>query len=113
MQLLLTTAWALFFSCFSSPILSAVFTAGLFLAGSFSQDLRELAAVVPVGWVKGALSALYYALPNFRNFNVASAVAHGQAIPLAALGLNTLYGLVYIGVVVAASVVIFQNRDLK
>jgi len=113
MQLLLTTAWALFFSCFSSPILSAVFTAGLFLAGSFSQDLRELAAVVQVGWVKGALSGLYYALPNFRNFNVTSAVAHGQVIPLAAVGLNTLYGLVYIGVVVAASVLIFQNRNLK
>ena len=113
LQLLLATAWALFFSCFSSPILSAMLTAGLFLAGSFSRDLRELAALVQVSWLKGALSGLYYVLPNFRNFNVTTVVAHGQAIPLAVVGLNTLYALVYIGVVVAASVLIFRNRDLK
>lgn len=113
LQLLLATAWALFFSCFSSPILSATFTAGLFVAGSFSGDMRELAAAVQLPWLRGALIVVYYLLPNFRNFNVTTAVAHGQAIPAEAIALNTGYALLYAGLVVAASVLIFQNRNLK
>lgn len=113
LQLLLTTAWALFFSCFSSPILSAVFTAGLFLTGSFSGDLWELAQVGQVPWLRQVIAVVYYVLPNFRNFNVTTAVAHGQAVPAAAVVFNTGYGLLYAGLVVTASVLIFCKRDLK
>ncbi|MFQ5926341.1 MAG: ABC transporter permease [Terriglobia bacterium] len=113
LQLVLATAWALFFSCFSSPILAAVFTAGLFLAGSFSADLREWAEWVEVSWLRLLLVGVYYILPNFRNFNVTTVVAHGQAIPVEVIVYNTGYGLLYAGLVVAASVLIFRNRNLK
>src|SRR5262249_11767999 len=39
LQFLIVTALALLFSCFSSPLLSAVFTFCLFVIGSFSEDL--------------------------------------------------------------------------
>ena len=42
LQLLLVTALALLFSTFSTPVLSAGFTFGLFLLGSFAADMREL-----------------------------------------------------------------------
>lgn len=111
--LMLATALALFFSCFSSPILSAAFTAGLFIVGSFSTDLRELAAAVEAPWLEGVMAGLYYVLPNFRNFNVITAVSHGHTVPTSAIVFNTAYGLLYIGMVLAASILIFRNRNLK
>jgi hypothetical protein len=45
-ELLLVTAIALFFSTFSTPILSAALAFGLFIAGHFSTDLRNFDQVV-------------------------------------------------------------------
>src|ERR1700683_3661757 len=42
LELALLTALALFFSCFSSPMLSTLFTLGIYLAGLFSQDVRNI-----------------------------------------------------------------------
>ncbi len=113
LQLLLATALALLFSCFSSPVLSAALTFGLFIAGSFSSDLLALSRAVEAPWLEGTMRAVYYIIPNFRNFNVITAVAHGHGVPPDIVLSNTLYALVYTGLVVGASVLIFQNRSLK
>ncbi len=113
LQLLLATALALLFSCFSSPVLSAAFTVGLFIAGNFSSDILELSKAVKVPWLEWVTRAVYYALPNFRNFNVISSVAHEHPVPLELVIYNTAYAVIYIGLVVGAGILIFQNRDLK
>jgi len=113
LQLLLATALALLFSCFSSPVLSAAFTLGLFITGSFAADLRELSEALEAPWLEGIMQAVYYAVPNFSNFNVITSVAHGRPVPSALLWGNTTYGLLYIGIVLLASMLIFQNRNLK
>ncbi len=113
LQLLLATALALLFSCFSSPVLSAAFTLGLFITGSFAADLRELSEALEAPWLEGIMQAIYYAVPNFSNFNVITTVAHGRPVPGALLWGNTAYGALYIGVVLLASMLIFQNRNLK
>jgi ABC-type transport system involved in multi-copper enzyme maturation permease subunit len=113
LQLLLATALALLFSCFSSPVLSAAFTVGLFIAGSFSSDILELSKAVKVPWLEWVTRAVYYAIPNFRNFNVISSVAHEHPVPLELVLYNTAYAVIYIGLVVGAGILIFQNRDLK
>ncbi|MGH9787217.1 MAG: ABC transporter permease [Candidatus Acidiferrales bacterium] len=113
LQLLLATALALLFSCFSSPVLSAAFTFGLFIAGSFSSDILELSKAVKVPWLEWVTRAVYYAIPNFRNFNVISSVAHEHPVPAEVVLYNTAYAVIYIGLVVGAGILIFQNRDLK
>src|SRR5690349_2664955 len=45
-ELMLITAIALFFSTFSTPILSAAMTFGLYIAGHFNSDLRDFEHVV-------------------------------------------------------------------
>src|SRR6058998_2749749 len=45
-ELMLVTAVALFFSTFSTPMLSAALTFGLYIVGHFSGDLRDLQQVV-------------------------------------------------------------------
>ena len=113
LALLLATALALFFSCFSSPVLSAALTFALFIGGSLADDLRELGRMVEVPWVKAVGEGVYYVIPNFRNFNIISSVAQGHPVPPALLWQNTAYAALYIGLVLAASALIFQNRNLK
>jgi ABC-type transport system involved in multi-copper enzyme maturation permease subunit len=113
LQLMLVTAIALFFSTFSSPMLSALLTFGLFVAGHFSADLRDLEAVVASPAVGALARACYYALPNMAVFDVKSAVVHGRPVAAAALLSATAYGGLYIGGLLLASVAIFSRRDFK
>jgi ABC-type transport system involved in multi-copper enzyme maturation permease subunit len=59
------------------------------------------------------LKGISYLLPNFENFNVMGAVAHGRAVPGALVRQATLYAVVYGAVVLAAASAIFSRRNLK
>jgi hypothetical protein len=64
----------------------------------------------PTRWF---FAGLYYLLPNLANYNAITAAAHGL-VPdtrtvIAAVG----YGLIYIGVLLAATTLIFSRRNLK
>jgi Cu-processing system permease protein len=113
MQLALVIAIALFFSTFSSPMLSASFTFGLFIAGHFNADLKNFDQVVGDSPVRYVTTALYYVLPDMAAFDVKSAVVHAQPVPAGYVALATAYGLLYIAALVAAGVVIFSRRDFK
>ena len=113
-QLMLVMAIALFFSTFSSPMLSAVFAFGLYVAGHFSADLKNFDVAVgdsPVRYRDHG--ALYYLLPNMAIFDVKNAVVHAQPVPAGYLVTTTLYGLCYIVALVAAGAWIFSRRDFK
>ena len=69
-ELSLVTAIALFFSTFSTPLLSAAFTFGLFVAGRFSADLRNFNQVVESPAAAWLAQALYWVLPNLAPFDV-------------------------------------------
>jgi Cu-processing system permease protein len=113
LELALVTALALFFSCFSSPMLSALFTLGIYIAGVFAPDMRDIGEFTQSPALKGATSVLYYLVPNFHNFNVIAAVAHGEAVPAALIWQNTLYAIAYVSVVLIAASAVFSRRNLK
>lgn len=113
LELALVTALAMFFSCFSSPMLSTLFTLGIFIAGVFAADIRDFGALTHSAGLRAATRTLYYLLPNFHNFNVIGIVAHGQSIPLRLVGLNTLYAAVYVTVILVAAAASFSGRNLK
>ncbi len=112
-QLLLVTAIALFFSTFSSPMLSAALTFGLYVIGHFNADLKNFQPVVasaPLVWL---LRGLYYLLPNLAPFDVAAEVVHGQAVAPGYVAMTIGYGVVYIALLLAAGAHIFARRDFK
>ena len=113
LQLFLVTAVCLFFSCFSTPVLSAIFTFLLYVIGTFSSDIRAFGELTNSPPMKALSTFLYYALPNFSDFNVMSWVAHGRAVSSSLIFFNTLYTLCYGGVLLAASIAIFARKDLK
>jgi ABC-type transport system involved in multi-copper enzyme maturation permease subunit len=112
-ELALVTAIALFFSTFSSPFLSALLTVGLWVIGQFSADFRELGTFLEspaAGWVG---RVLYYALPNFAGFDIKAQVVSGTPVPASYIALMSLYGVVYVSLVLVAAVAIFNRRDFK
>jgi ABC-type transport system involved in multi-copper enzyme maturation permease subunit len=56
---------------------------------------------------------LSYLLPNFENFDVTGAAAHGRAIPGSLIAQNSLYAIIYCSIVLALAAIIFSRRDLK
>ncbi|HEY4879367.1 MAG TPA: ABC transporter permease [Candidatus Acidoferrales bacterium] len=113
LELALVTALALFFSCFSSPILSTLYTLGIYVAGMFSPDIRDIGMVTSSPVVKAVAKVIYYVLPNFHNFNTIAAAAHSETIPLALIWQNTAYAGLYVVVILIAASAMFSGRDLK
>ena len=112
-QLMLVIAIALFFSTFSTPMLSAVFAFGLYIAGHFGADLKNFDVAVGDSPVRYVTTALYYVLPNMAMFDVKNAVVHGQAVPVGYVVTATLYAGAYITALVAGAVWVFSRRDFK
>jgi ABC-type transport system involved in multi-copper enzyme maturation permease subunit len=112
-ELSIVTAIALFFSTFSTPLLSAALTFGFFVAGRFSADLRNFDQAVDSPVAAGVAKALYWVLPNLSSFDVRAQVVHGQPVSAGYLALMTGYGALYIGALIVAATVIFSRRDFK
>lgn len=112
-ELMLVTAVALFFSTFSSPLLAALLTLGLWVAGHFNADLRNFETVVNSAAVAWLAKGAYYVLPNLAPFDVKAEAVYGMPISLGAAAYTLLYAVIYIAVLLTAAVSIFRRRDFK
>ncbi len=112
-ELMLVTAVALFFSTFSSPMLSAALTFGFYIVGHFSADLRNFQQVVTSPAAAQLARALYWVLPNLAQFDVKADVVHGVPVPLAYMAITMAYGAVYIGILLTIAALVFSRRDFK
>ncbi|HEV2205297.1 MAG TPA: ABC transporter permease [Candidatus Acidoferrales bacterium] len=113
LELALVTALALFFSCFSSPMLSTLFTLAIYITGVFAADIRDFGQITKSPLIEGFTRVLYYLVPNFHNFNAIEAASHNQHIAFSLIWQNTLYTILYAAVVLIASSAIFSRRNLK
>jgi len=113
LKLAIIVALALLFSCFTTPFLSICFTAGIYVTGLFVKDIRSFSDITGNPALDRVAVWFSYLLPNFQNFDVMGAAAHGRAIPGAIVAQNTLYAAVYCAIVLAAAAVIFSRRNLK
>lgn len=109
----LVTAIALFFSTYSSPLLSAVFTLGIYVAGQFNTDLKRFDQIVSSPVASAVAKGLYYVLPDFARFDVKLAVVHGIPVPGLYVATAALYGAVYIAALLFGAILLFARRDFK
>lgn len=112
-ELMIIVAVALLFSSFSTPALSALLTFAVFIIGHFSADMKLLAATTGTASAKIFFGALYYLLPNLSHYTVITAAGHGLMPAPAAFGVALLYAFIYIAVLLAASILIFNRRNFK
>jgi ABC-type transport system involved in multi-copper enzyme maturation permease subunit len=113
LKLAIVVALALLFSCYTTPLLAILFTAGLYVSGLFVREMRGLHGETLAPAVQAFLRWLSYLLPNFENFDVMAAAAHGRAIPSTLIVQNTAYAALYCAIVLAAAMAIFSRRNLK
>jgi ABC-type transport system involved in multi-copper enzyme maturation permease subunit len=113
LKLALIVALALLFSCFTTPLLAILFTAGLYIVGLYVQELRNLPADVMNPAMASFTKWLSYLLPNFENFNVMAMAAHGRTVPGRLILQNTLYVVIYCAIVLAAAAAVFSRKNLK
>jgi ABC-type transport system involved in multi-copper enzyme maturation permease subunit len=109
--LLLTVSLAMLFSTLTSTAMAALVTLCLLVTGRFSDVIRNMRTVVPAipEWL---VQAIYYAIPNFRNFDFKDRVAYGDPVPLAALAWVTAYALGYLVLTLGIGARVFRSRDL-
>jgi ABC-2 type transport system permease protein len=113
LKLALVVALALLFSCFTTPLLAILFTAGLYVVGLYVQELRDLPRGVLSPGMTAFTTWLSYLLPNFENFNVLAMAAHSRVVPRAFIAQNTVYAVVYCTIVLTGAVLVFSKRNLK
>ena len=113
-ELMLVTAVALFFSTFSTPLLSAALTLGLYIVGHFNTELRNFEQVVsskPAAWLaRGALPCAARPVGLRRQ-------DRGRPRPAGDRRLRAVDDrrtvLAYIAALLLAATVIFSRRDFK
>lgn len=112
-ELALLVAVALMFSSFTTPLLAALFSFAIYLIGHLSKDLLEMATLSNSSLTRAILTTLYYLLPNLSNFGFITEASHGRIVPMRMIVSATIYGIVYIGILLSATVLIFHKRNFK
>lgn len=108
----LLAALAVLFSSLSTPILSVVYTLGIYATGWWSSDLRDFAKQMP-GALGSIVHGVSYLIPNLDLFNLRPQVAHLETAPTLQLALAIGYAAAYATAVLALAVVAFERRELK
>jgi ABC-type transport system involved in multi-copper enzyme maturation permease subunit len=112
-ELALLVAVALMFSSFTTPLLAALFSFAIYLIGHLSKDLLEMATLSNSSLTRVILTTLYYLLPNLSNFGFITEASHGRIVPMRMIVSATIYAIVYIGILLSATVLIFHKRNFK
>ncbi len=114
LKLAILTAVALLFGAFTSSLLAAFFTLGIYLMGNFSQDLLQLGDTLDGEGFQILATILYLILPDFSRLNLKNDAVYGMTtLPdWGNLIFDGLYGVVYAIVLLALAIAIFQRRQL-
>jgi ABC-type transport system involved in multi-copper enzyme maturation permease subunit len=119
LELLLLIAVALVFASFSSPWLSAMFAAGLWVVGRNTAELEAFSAGKLEGTLAGDVIGLVLAIvPDFRMFYVSGAnyegaqiSVHASFVSWAYVGSAGAYAAAYGGTCLLIAVLLFARRD--
>lgn len=113
MELAIVVAIATFFSAFTTPMLAALFTLGIWAAGHLSRDLYALGQQADSPNFTTTATWLYRLLPDLEGFNLSIQAVHGLTITPEQVWLPMLYAIGYITVLLIAAAAIFRRRDMK
>jgi ABC-type transport system involved in multi-copper enzyme maturation permease subunit len=111
-EMVVIVAASIFFSSFTTPTLAAIFTIGFYVSG----HLNDLVGIGKeqqnnVVW-NFLLKSLYYILPNLEHFNIRSRIVYNLAIPDGFITGAVCYGVLYTGLLLVFSMILFSKKDL-
>lgn len=110
-ELMLITAIAIFFSTFSSSVMSAIFTLGMYVIGHLTQDIVNFGKLSGNAIVEALTTIIYYILPDLERLNLKNQVMFGTELPTESLLTSLGYGFLYTTVLLILSIIIFESRE--
>lgn len=111
-ELLIVAAIAILFSSFSTPFLSAFFTAGFFIVGRVAQDLGQFGERSQNPAFKFFAKSVQKVF-DLASFNLRDTVVHKLPVYAEDFWFPVLYGLIAVGLLLTISISLFQRRDFK
>ena len=112
-QMSILVAVSLFFAVYASPVVSAVLTLFVFLAGNYSADITVLSPGVDNPVFISILNVLFYIMPNFSLLNINSQIVHGLPLNYIEIFWSIIYSVAYSSVLLIFASMIFQRKNLK
>jgi len=113
LELMVLVAIATFFSAFTTPMLAAFFTIGLWLIGHLSRDLQALGQQSDLESVSALSTFVFVVMPDFEVFNKTLEAVHGLPIAGSEIGLALVYACGYTTCALVLGSMIFSRRDFK
>lgn len=112
-ELSVVSAVAIFFSSFSTPFLSGMFTFAVYVIGHLTEYLKEFGVNSGNVVLEETTRFFYYILPNLERFNLKAAAVYHLPVESGKIFLSILYAVLYISMVMIFSVINFNRRDFK
>lgn len=113
LELMLLVAIATLFSAFTTPMLAALFSVGLWMIGHFSRDLRALGEQSDLESVSTMADFIFRVMPDFEVFNKTLQAVHGLPILASEIWMAIVYALGYTICTLLLGSMIFSRRDFK
>jgi ABC-type transport system involved in multi-copper enzyme maturation permease subunit len=113
LELMVLVAVATLFSAFTTPMLAALFTVGLWIIGHLSRDLYSLGQQSELPSVTRLSEFVFVLMPDFEVFNKTLEAVHGLPIAAGEVGLALVYALGYTASTLILGSMIFSRRDFK
>ncbi|NCR42098.1 MAG: ABC transporter permease [Microcystis aeruginosa W13-11] len=111
LELILIAAVAIAFGVFTSSILATLMTFGVYLMGHISRDLIQLGIISKNPNILAITKNIYLILPDLERLNFRNEAVYGLLPSADVLIANALYSLVYTGLLLGISILIFSRRQ--
>lgn len=118
LEVMVVTAVAVFFSSFSTPFLSGLFTVGIFLLGRSVPEIESIAGKADNPALSTLLGLITRIVPDLRYFYVTGSESGGEHISVHAVFPDWLYvasasgyALIYVALVLILAIFLFSRRD--
>ena len=111
LELILIAAVAIAFGVFTSSILATLMTFGVYLMGHISKDLIQLGIISKNPNILAITKNIYLILPDLERLNFRNEAVYGLLPSADVLMANALYSLVYTGLLLGISILIFSRRQ--
>lgn len=112
-ELSIVTAFSLLFSSLTNPVLAAVSTAAIYVAGHMVWALKMFQDKLSEGPATWIFDALYWALPNLDRLDVKSEAVHGMALQSGFLLSALAYGIAYAAAVLVLACIAFERKEFQ
>ncbi|HVQ34928.1 MAG TPA: ABC transporter permease [Candidatus Bathyarchaeia archaeon] len=110
-ELSVVAAFSVLFSSFTNPILAAVGTVAVYVAGHLSWSFDLLRKRVATAAARTLCDVLHAVLPNLDRLDVKADAVHGVAIPAGTFAAAAAYGAFYAIAVVVLACIVFERRE--